>query len=106
MLVGWIDDFKAWLIKIIGQMFDALLDVIGDSFVRGFQMITSMILYVLSKMPVPEFMQNTSIGDILSKGGGTVMWFAEIFQLGPSLVMIGIAMVFYLLRRVLTLGIW
>lgn len=106
MFAGWLDDLTAWLWKVVILIFEALFDLIGDSFVRGFQMITSAILYVLSKMPLPEFMEGTSIGSILAQGGGTVMWFAELFQLGPSMVMIGIAMVFYLLRRVLTIGIW
>lgn len=106
MSAGWLDDLTAWIWKVLIMVFEALVDLINDSFVRGLEMVLSVVLYVLSKMPLPEFMQNTSIGQILSSGGSTVMWFAEIFQLGPSLVMIGIAMVFFLLRRVLTLGIW
>lgn len=106
MSAGWLDDLTAWIWKVLIVVFEALVDLINDSFVRGLEMVLSVVLYVLSKMPLPEFMQNTSIGQILASGGSTVMWFAEIFQLGPSLVMIGIAMVFFLLRRVLTLGIW
>lgn len=106
MLAGWIDDFKAWLWNLVLKMFDTLWDMVIASIVRTFKMLTELILYVLSKMPLPEFMQNTSIGDILAKGGNTVMWFAQLFQLGPSMIMIGTAIVFYLLRRVLTLGIW
>lgn len=106
MQIDLLDDFKGWLLGIFKRLFDALWDMLADFNVFLFETITSMILYVLSKMPVPEFMQNTSIGQMLANGGGTVMWFAEIFQLGPSLVMIGVAIVFYLLRRVLTIGIW
>ncbi len=106
MSADWIDDFKAWLWNLVLKIFDTLWDMVIASVVRTFKMLTELILYVLSKLPLPEFMQNTSLGDMLSKGGNTVMWFAQLFQLGPSMVMIGIAIVFYLLRRVLTIGIW
>jgi hypothetical protein len=106
MSADWIDDFKAWLWNLVLTIFDTLWDMVIASVVRTFKMLTELILYVLSKLPLPEFMQNTSLGDMLSKGGNTVMWFAQLFQLGPSMVMIGIAIVFYLLRRVLTIGIW
>jgi|LNAP01.1.fsa_nt_gb hypothetical protein len=106
MLAGWLDDLTAWLWKVLIAVFEALFDLIGDSFVRGFEMVATVVLYVLSKMPLPEFMQGQSIGSMLANGGGTVLWFADVFQLGPSMVMIGVAIVFYLLRRVLTIGIW
>lgn len=106
MLAGWLDSLTAWIWKILLLLVEAALDIIGDSFIRGFQMITSVILYVLSKMPLPEFMRDSSIGAVLAQGGGTVLWAAEVFQLGPSMIVIGIAIVFYLLRRVLTIGIW
>lgn len=106
MLAGWIDDFKQWLWNLVLKIFDTLWEMVIASVVRTFKMLTELILYVLAKLPLPEFMQNTSIGDILSKGGNTVMWFVQLFQIGPSLAMIGVAIVFYLLRRVLTLGIW
>ncbi|WP_324097471.1 hypothetical protein [Xanthomonas euvesicatoria] len=47
-----------------------------------------------------------SIGGMLGNAGSTILWFADVFKIGPALVMIGAAMVFYLLRRVLTVGIW
>ncbi|MEN9184198.1 phage coat protein, partial [Xanthomonas vesicatoria] len=43
---------------------------------------------------------------MLGNAGSTILWFADVFMIGPSLVAIGAAMIFYLLRRVLTLGIW
>ncbi|MCC7635362.1 phage coat protein [Stenotrophomonas rhizophila] len=106
MYAGWLDDITAWLWKVVKLFFDALTDFIGDLFVRTLEQIFSVILLVLEYIPLPEFMSQNSIGSMLANGGGTVLWFAEVFQIGPSMVLIGIAIVFYLLRRVLTIGIW
>ncbi|KAB0515654.1 hypothetical protein F7R02_25890 [Xanthomonas cissicola] len=64
------------------------------------------LLYVLTLLPMPDFMKGQSIGGMLGNAGSTILWFADVFKVGPALVMIGAAMVFYLLRRVLTVGIW
>ena len=55
---------------------------------------------------MPDFMKGQSIGGMLGNAGSTILWFADVFKIGPALVMIGAAMVFYLLRRILTVGIW
>jgi len=106
MKAGWLDDLTSWLWSVVKLLWDAFYDFMSDLFLRTLEQVFALILLVLSLLPLPEFMSKTSIGEMLANGGSSVLWFADVFQIGPSIVMIGVAMVFYLLRRVLTVGIW
>ncbi|MET3148412.1 UNVERIFIED_ORG: hypothetical protein ABIB63_004210 [Xanthomonas axonopodis] len=96
----------AWIFKALKVLWQAFADFMSDLFVMWLEQSLSAVLYVLSLLPMPDFMKGQSIGAMLGNAGSTILWFADVFMIGPSLVAIGAAMIFYLLRRVLTLGIW
>jgi len=106
MQAGWLTDLTKWLWNALKEFFSALVDFFNDLFVLVLDQICDALLYVLGMIPLPEFMENNSIGSMLARAGSTILWFAELFQIGPSMVMIGVAIIFYLVRRVLTVGIW
>ncbi|ASL00845.1 phage coat protein [Xanthomonas campestris pv. merremiae] len=106
MYAGWFTDLTAWVWRAVKAVWHAFADFIGDLFVMWLEQSLSAILYVLSLLPMPDFMKGQSIGAMLGNAGSTILWFADVFMIGPSLVAVGAAMIFYLLRRVLTLGIW
>ncbi|WP_349809756.1 phage coat protein [Xanthomonas hortorum pv. hederae] len=106
MFVGWFDDLTAWLWSAVKAVWQAFTDFMSDLFVMWLEQSLAAVLYVLTLLPMPDFMKGQSIGSMLSNGGGTILWLADVFKIGPSLVAIGAAMVFFVLRRVLTLGIW
>lgn len=106
MNAGWLTDLTAWIWKTLKLFFDALVDLAGDMFLRTLEQLTACILFVLSLLPLPDFMKGVSLGGMLANGGSTILWFSTLFQVGPSLAMIGSATIFYFVRRVLTVGIW
>ncbi len=106
MNAGWLTDLTQWIWDTIKEVFQAFTDFVEDFFVHGFEHLLNLVLFILALLPLPEFMQGQSIGSMLGNAGSTVLWFADIFQIGPSMVLIGVAIVFYLLRRILTIGIW
>ncbi|WP_313178533.1 phage coat protein [Stenotrophomonas sp.] len=106
MQAGWMTDLTNWLLGVIKQIFAALWDMAMDIIVAAFERLLAVVLLALSYLPLPDFMQSQSIGAMLANGGSTILWFADLFQIGPSLVLIATAIVFYLLRRILTVGIW
>ncbi|WP_017174116.1 hypothetical protein [Xanthomonas phaseoli] len=106
MQAGWLSDLTAWIFKALKVLWQAFADFMSDLFVMWLEQSLSAVLYVLSLLPMPDFMKGQSIGAMLGNAGSTILWFADVFMIGPSLVAIGAAMIFYLLRRVLTLGIW
>lgn len=106
MNAGWLTDLTKWIWDVIKEVFQAFTDFIEDFFVHGFEHLLNLCLFILALLPLPDFMQGQSIGSMLGNGGSTVLWFADIFQIGPSMALIGVAIVFYLVRRIATLGIW
>ncbi|KGE50658.1 phage coat protein [Xanthomonas axonopodis pv. vasculorum] len=106
MQAGWFSDLTAWIWKAVKAVWQAFADFIGDLFVLFLDKALSAVLYVMNLLPMPDFMKGHSIGEMLGNAGSTILWFADVFKIGPSLVAIGAAMIFYVLRRVLTLGIW
>jgi len=106
MSAGWLTDLTKWLWDALKAFFAALVDFFNDLFVLVLDQICDAMLYVLSLLGLPDFMKDNSIGGMLGNAGSTILWFAELFQIGPSMVMIGVAIIFYLLRRILTVGIW
>lgn len=106
MQAGWLDDFSAWLWKVVKLIWDAVVDFFQDLFVFWLEQTFTLILYVMSLIPVPDFISSNSIGSLLGQAGSTILWWCDILQVGPSLTVISAAMVFYVIRRIVTVGIW
>lgn len=106
MQAGWLTDITQWLWDAIKDVWEAFVTFVGDLLVMWLEQSLGAILYVIDKLPLPDFMQGQSIGGMMGQAGNTALWFAQVFQIGPSLTMLGAAMIFYIVRRVLTLGIW
>lgn len=106
MTAGWLDSLSAWLWKAVKEFFESIVAFIGDLFVMWLEQSLSAILYVINLLPLPSFMEGQSIGSMMGQAGNTVLWFADVFSIGPALTMLGAAMIFYVVRRVMTVGIW
>lgn len=94
MQAGWFNDLTAWLWRAVKMVWQAIVDFVGDLFVMWLEQSLSAILYVLTLLPMPDFMKGQSIGGMLGNAGSTILWFADVFMIGPALVMIGAAMIF------------
>lgn len=101
-----LDQLTNWLREQIQKFWQALQDLLGDLFVMWLKHSIEMIVWTIAHIPVPAFLQQESLGTILGRAGPTIGWFVATFQIGPSLGVIATAMVFYIVRRFLTLGIW
>ena len=95
-----------WLKEQIVALWNAFTEFMGDLFLLWVEHSLSLIIWVLDRLPVPEFLTQHSIGSVLGNAGPTVAWMITTFRIGESLTVIGSAMAFYIIRRVLTLGIW
>ena len=95
-----------WLREAIQAIWDAITEFMGDLFLDWVERSLAIIVWVLDKLPVPDFLSSQSIGSLLGNAGPTVGWMVSTFRIGESLTVIGSAMAFYIIRRFLTLGIW
>ncbi|MBD4018735.1 phage coat protein, partial [Xanthomonas citri pv. citri] len=65
MYAGWFTDLTAWIWRAVKAVWQAFADFIGDLFVMWLEQSLSAILYVLSLLPMPDFMKGQSIGAML-----------------------------------------
>lgn len=95
-----------WLREAIQAIWDAFTAFMGDLFLAWVEHSLGIIVWVLNRLPVPDFLSGQSIGSVLGNAGPTVAWMVGTFRIGESLSVIGAAMAFFIVRRLLTLGIW
>ena len=61
MHVGWFDDLTAWLWRAVKMVWQAIVDFVGDLFVMWLEQSLSAILYVLTLLPMPDFMKDLGL---------------------------------------------
>lgn len=95
-----------WLLQAIKAVWEAFTQFMEDLFLAWVEHQLNMIVWVFQHIPAPDVLSQQSLGSILGNAGPTVAWAINVFQVGPSATVISGAMVFFIVRRILTLGIW
>lgn len=95
-----------WLVQLVKDLWDAFTDFMSDWFLSWLEFQLNLVTYMIHHIPSPDFLSQHSIGSLLGSAGPTVAWAVNVFQVGPSAAVISSAIVFFILRRIFTLGIW
>ncbi len=104
--VFWLTDLTKWLWDAIVRIFGALITLLNDLVIIFFDGCFSLILLLLGVLPLPDFLAGHTMADLLGSAGSTIVWFCDVFQISNSMRVISAAMVFQIMRRLITLGIW
>lgn len=64
------------------------------------------VIYVLSAIPVPDFITSYSLGSLFSALPDSIQFFVGAFNLHAVFLIISAGVVFRLTRKALTLGQW
>lgn len=108
-IVGW---FKA-LLSWFGRIFEWIAGVFKD-FMEFFLDLPSVIIdgildgviYVLSGIPVPDFVQSASLQQVFNALGPDILYLVDFFGIHYGLAIVGTGVAFRLTRKALTLGQW
>ena len=103
---GWLGDLTDWLVDQIKAVWNALVAFLGDLFLTWVQHTIDMLVWVLAKIPVPDFLTSQSLGTMLGNAGPTVLWFCDVFMIPQCMSVLASAMVFSVIRKLVTVGIW
>lgn len=95
-----------WIREQILLIWEAFIGFMQDLFIMWLEHSLQVIVFTFNLLPPPAFLSQQSLGSILGNAGPIVGWFVATFRIGESLALIGAAMTFFIIRRVLTLGIW
>lgn len=91
-LKDWLTAFKDWL-----------LDGLQYVLLKTFELFLEGVALVIEAMPAPDFITEYSLSDLIDPD---ILWMLHNSGVSTALSIISAAMVFRLLRRLLTLGIW
>ena len=95
-----------WFKEAIEKIFSAFMQFMADLFWIWVQHTLDMWLWIFNRIPPPPFLDGENIGTILGRAGPVVGWIIQTFRIGESFTVIGVAMAFFIVRRLVTLGIW
>jgi len=103
---GWLTDFTNWLVAVVKAVWDSFVDFMGDLFLVWLAMTFNTIHAVIELIPAPTFLASNNLQTLFGQAGSTIGWLIATFQIDKCLGVIGTASVFYIVRRILTVGIW
>lgn len=101
-LLAWFGRVFEWFKGLFEDFMEFVLDlptVILEGFLDG-------VIYVLSAIPVPDFVDSSSLQTIFDALGTDVLYFVDFFGIHYGLAVIGTGVAFRLTRKALTLGQW
>ena len=103
---GWLDDITNFIRKQVERLWDAVVKFFQDLVIYAIEKMLDLVAMAFEQLPVPEFMQDYSIGMLLGNAGSTVGWFVQTFKIGECLAVISLGITFRIMRKILTLGKW
>lgn len=104
--VGWLGDLTDWLLGIFKQIWDAFVQFVKDIFLFILDFVMQVVTWILSNIPVPDWLTQYSLNSILGQAGPTIGWVAHEMQIGQAMTLIAAGYAFRLLRKLLTLFQW
>ena len=105
MQAGWLDDLTNWLKDQLEAIWSALLQLIADVFWWIVETTLGLFASIIEAIPVPSFLTN-GLDGLFSGLDPAVLYFVGLFRIPEGLTMLGVAVVFRLTRKLLTLGQW
>ncbi|MEA9709181.1 phage coat protein [Xanthomonas campestris pv. raphani] len=106
MQAGWLGDLTNWLLGLAKKLWDAFAEFMGDLFLIWLKHALDMFVFVLQKLPVPDVLTGSNLQTLFGAAGGTIGWWISTFQIDKCMAAVSAAIVFYIIRRIFTLGIW
>lgn len=94
---------KDWLLEQTQKVFEYLIDILLFLPRFIFDFILQILSYVINWLSPPEFLSEYTISDYIHED---IAWLLYMSGFDISLGIIGSAIVFKLVRRLMTLGIW
>jgi hypothetical protein len=105
-MFDWITDFLDWLLELVKEAFESVLQLLKDVAVWIFDGILSAFAVVIETIPAPDFLHQVSISSLLSGLPPYAAFVISQTQLGTALAVIGAAFGFRLARKIATLFQW
>ncbi|MBD9368373.1 phage coat protein [Xanthomonas sp. XNM01] len=104
--MGWLNDFTAWLLKQLKDLWENGVEFFEDLLLQGFENWLAMVYLQWSLIPAPDFLNGFTLCTLLTQAGPTVGWALNTFRVGEALGFIAAGYSFRMLRKLATLFQW
>lgn len=101
-----IEKFTAWLLELVIKALKALFTLISDVFVNIAEVVLNALAALLAAIPAPDFLTDYSLTKLLQGLPLDVAYFVGVLKLPIALGIIASGFVFYIGRKIVTLGQW
>jgi len=108
-IASWLGAIVAWVARLFewfAGLFKDFMAFITDLPLKILQGFLDGVLYLLAKIPVPDFLTQYSMQTLFSHLPETVTYFVTLFGIPQALAILGLGVAFRLTRKALTLGQW
>jgi hypothetical protein len=85
------------------DIFKSVLDLFKDIFLWIFEMFVALLVFLIDLMPLPAFITDYRLTDFVPP---ELIFFLTMANFPQIMGMLASALVFRIIRRFLTLGIW
>lgn len=102
----WLEKITNWFREQFGEYWDAFVRFMSDFLLTVLEFVCDVGLYVIDLIPVPDFVTQYTPGALLAQAGPEIAWLAGVLRLSECFVILAAGIVFYLVRKLLTLGQW
>lgn len=102
----WLSSLTDWFVVLFQGLWNDGLEFLNDFWIGIIQQILSLIADVIVSIPVPSFLANYSLGQLISLMPVDVLYFVSYLRLPEAFGVIGVGVSFRLTRKVLTLFQW
>lgn len=95
-----------WLFELFGKLIDALVGIIKDAFIWVLDIFFELMLLIINSIPAPDFIEGQTMGTLLNGLPSGLLYFLDRSGLPEAVAVIGVAYVFRLTRKFVTLFRW
>lgn len=106
MHVGPLSDLTQWLLGLAQKFWHAIETFFNDLILSAMEKGLELVALTFESLPVPDFIQQHSIGELLGNAGPTVGWFVETFKISDCMGLFAAALTFRITRKIITFGKW
>ncbi|GGY20900.1 hypothetical protein GCM10008098_11960 [Rhodanobacter panaciterrae] len=103
---GWLSRITGWLAYAFNVFFAAIAQFFKDLVTYVLAAVLGLVALAISSIPVPDWIANNSMGNLLGQAGPIAGFFMVKLQIPAALVLIGAGYAFRLMRKFLTLFQW
>ncbi len=96
----------SWLAELIKSVWQAFVDFLSDIWIDVADIVLQAIAGLIVSIPVPSFLSNYSMGQIIGYMPYDVLYFVGLMQMGEGFAMISAAVAFRMVRKVITMFQW